>query len=179
MMHKNFVVIGAPALLPLLQADEGSSIPWWVWILIIAVLLLLLFIGLVRQQEPGPPLPKEEALPPREEAPVMERVKDIESEAPPEPVETEPEPVMPAEPDDLKRIEGIGPKISGLLQDAGISSFAQLAETSAERLNQLLDDANIHIADPTTWPDQAKLAAAEKWDELEQLQESLKGGRRD
>ena len=31
--------------------------------------------------------------------------------------------------------------------------------------------------DPTSWPDQAKLAAEGRWDELKELQDILQGGR--
>lgn len=81
-------------------------------------------------------------------------------------------------PDKLERIEGIGPKISKLLQDAGIATYGQLAATEVSRLEQILHDANLRLADPTTWPDQARLAAAGDWKALDALQEDLKGGRR-
>ena len=87
---------------------------------------------------------------------------------------------LPSEPDDLKRIEGIGPKISGVLQDAGISTFAQLADTSVDRITEILEQADpnlLKLADPKTWPRQAKLAAAGKWDALEKWQARLKGGK--
>ena len=90
----------------------------------------------------------------------------------------EPEKPQPAPPDDLKRIEGIGPKISSLLQDAGIATFAQLATISVEQLREILDAVNLRIADPTTWPEQAALAAAGNWEGLAALQSELKGGRR-
>jgi hypothetical protein len=81
--------------------------------------------------------------------------------------------------DDLTRIEGIGPKISGLLQQAGISTFAQLATTPVERLEQIIADADLSaLADPGTWPAQARLAAEGEWERLDALQEELKGGRR-
>ncbi len=89
----------------------------------------------------------------------------------------QPPPAPPA-PDDLKIIEGIGPKISGMLQAQGISTFAQLAAADVERLRGIMLAANLRIADPTTWPEQAALAAAGKWDELQALQNSLKGGRK-
>ena len=98
------------------------------------------------------------------------------------PVETtevpEPEKSEPTQPDDLKRIEGIGPKIASLLQDAGIATFAQLAATDVARLREILDAVNLRIANPTTWPEQATLAAAGNWEGLESLQSELKGGRR-
>lgn len=81
-------------------------------------------------------------------------------------------------PDDLTRIEGIGPKISSLLQAAGITTFAQLAATDVDRLEQILTDADLGaLTDPKTWPEQARLAAAGEWDRLEVLQDELKGGR--
>lgn len=87
-------------------------------------------------------------------------------------------PVEPPPPDDLKIIEGIGPKISSVLQAAGITTLAQLAVTDVERLKDILKEANIRLGYPDTWPEQAGLAAEGKWDKLTALQDSLKGGRR-
>ncbi len=87
--------------------------------------------------------------------------------------------IVSAGPDDLKRIEGIGPKIAGILQAAGIETFAQLAETEPERIDEILkavDPKLLQITNPTTWPRQAKLAAAGKWEALEKWQARLKGG---
>jgi predicted flap endonuclease-1-like 5' DNA nuclease len=87
----------------------------------------------------------------------------------------------PDEPDDLKRIEGIGPKISGVLYEAGISTYAQLADADEGQLENILREADprlLRLAKPTTWPEQAALAAAGQWDALEALQGELKGGRR-
>ena len=81
--------------------------------------------------------------------------------------------------DDLKVIEGIGPKISRVLQEAEISTYAELANTSASRLQEILGDADIRLGDPTTWPEQAKLAEAGEWDSLEVLQDDLKDGKRE
>ena len=92
----------------------------------------------------------------------------------PEEVESE----APSEPDNLAKLEGIGPKINKLLQDAGITTFAELAETATERLDEIVDAAGLTFADVSTWPEQARLAAAEDWEALEKLQEELKGGRR-
>lgn len=81
--------------------------------------------------------------------------------------------------DDLEVIEGIGPKIAGVLQAAGISTFAQLAAASVAQLAEILQAAELRLAVPETWPEQAALAAAGNWDELKQLQDRLKGGRRE
>ena len=85
----------------------------------------------------------------------------------------------PVEPQDLTRIEGIGPKISGILNEAGILNYAQLAEASVDRLREVLRGAGsrYQMAKPNSWPQQARLAAEEKWDELEALQNRLSSGR--
>ncbi|MBN1641475.1 MAG: hypothetical protein JXA09_09585 [Anaerolineae bacterium] len=83
-----------------------------------------------------------------------------------------------AEPEDLTVIEGIGPKVSGLLAQAGIINYAQLAAASVDRLREIMREASLAMADPSTWPDQAALAGAGKWEELQALQDELKGGRR-
>ncbi len=57
--------------------------------------------------------------------------------------------------DDLTRISGIGPKISKILADAGISTFAQLAELEENELLTILDAAQIRFADPGSWIRQA------------------------
>lgn len=81
--------------------------------------------------------------------------------------------------DDLKIVEGIGPKIDGLLQDAGIKTWKALSETSETLLTQLLDDAGprFQMHNPATWPEQARLADNSDWEGLEKYQEELKGGR--
>ncbi len=85
----------------------------------------------------------------------------------------------PPNPDDLKVVEGIGPKIEQLCYDAGIWTFAALAETSVARLREILDAAgpSFRISNPETWPKQAALAAAGKWDELKEYQDFLIAGR--
>jgi predicted flap endonuclease-1-like 5' DNA nuclease len=81
--------------------------------------------------------------------------------------------------DDLKMIEGIGPTIAGLLAQSGIETFQLLADSPIERLDEILTGARLrHLADPATWPEQARLAANGKWEELKQLQGTLKAGRR-
>jgi NADH-quinone oxidoreductase subunit I len=94
--------------------------------------------------------------------------------------EKETETAAPAGPDDLTRIEGIGPKISEALQGAGITTYAQLAATDVDRIKQILEEADpnlVKLGDPGTWPRQAKLAASGKWEALEKWQERLKGGK--
>lgn len=82
--------------------------------------------------------------------------------------------------DDLTKIEGIGPKIAEALEAAGVNSFAALAAKSAEDIKAILDaveGGHFNLADPATWAQQAQLAADGKWDELQTLQDELKGGK--
>lgn len=83
-----------------------------------------------------------------------------------------------AKADDLKKIEGIGPKIAELINAAGINTYANLAAASVEKLSEILAEAGSRYAskNPGTWPEQAKLAAEGNWDVLKELQEKLKGG---
>ena len=83
------------------------------------------------------------------------------------------------EPDDLLKIEGIGPKIAGILQDNDILTYAQLADAPVGRLHEILQGAGprYRLADPASWPEQARLAAEERWEELQDLQDRLSGGR--
>jgi len=81
------------------------------------------------------------------------------------------------EPDDLRRIEGIGPKISSVLNAAGITTFAQLADTSVDELKRIMSDGEVRISHPDSWPDQARLAADGDWDAFTALQDRLQGGR--
>ena len=114
----------------------------------------------------------EEAAPVVEEAPAEEAAPVVE-EAPAK------EEAAPAKPDDLRKIEGIGPKIAGLLNEGGINTFAELAAAEQDRLKEILAAAGARYAahNPSTWPKQSGLAAEGKWDELKTLQDYLDGGR--
>ena len=80
--------------------------------------------------------------------------------------------------DDMRKIEGIGPKIAEKLAEAGIASFADLAKSEVSKLQEVLDAAGSRYAsrNPSTWPMQADLAAAAKWDELKDLQARIENG---
>ena len=84
----------------------------------------------------------------------------------------------PPEPEDLSIIEGIGPKINTVLQEAGISTYSQLSRTDEIKLREILKGASLSRFNPETWPEQAGLAAKGDWDGLSTLQEELRGGRR-
>jgi predicted flap endonuclease-1-like 5' DNA nuclease len=81
---------------------------------------------------------------------------------------------------DLKIIEGIGPKIESLLRRKSIDTWKKLADAEAEKISEMLveeggDSYKMH--DPATWSKQAQLAHEGKWDELKELQDELLGGR--
>jgi predicted flap endonuclease-1-like 5' DNA nuclease len=86
-----------------------------------------------------------------------------------------------AEPDDLTRIEGIGPKIQELLYAARIFTFLMLSGASVERLKEILDGGGerFQMHDPKTWPEQAQLAADGQWEKLDEWQDLLRAGRED
>ncbi len=145
----------------------------------------------------------EEVTPPVEEAPVVEATEEVTQPTEEAPVvEAAEEAAPPAEEapaaetkeekpakvkvggknykyDDLKIVEGIGPKIAEIFNNAGITSWQALADASVDHLKEILEGAGSRykMHDPTTWPQQAKLAADGKLEELETLQDNLKGGR--
>ena len=81
--------------------------------------------------------------------------------------------------EDLKIIEGIGPKIEGLLKEAGIVNWDELADASIDLLKSVLDNAGprFRMHDPETWPTQAQLAIRGEWKLLKEYQDELIGGR--
>jgi hypothetical protein len=83
-----------------------------------------------------------------------------------------------SEPDDLTKLEGIGPKVSKVLNEAGIATFAALAHANPADIQKALSAAGMQMMNPDGWIEQAVLAAKGDWDGLEKLQGELKGGRR-
>lgn len=79
---------------------------------------------------------------------------------------------------DLRVIEGVGPKMAEILNEAGIVTFKQLATTKVATLREILAAAGSRYKghNPATWARQAKLAAAGRMDELKTLKAELKGG---
>jgi predicted flap endonuclease-1-like 5' DNA nuclease len=82
-------------------------------------------------------------------------------------------------PNDLKVVEGIGPKIEDLLKADGIRTWSDLAVASTDRIQAVLDAAgdNFRLANPGSWARQAAMAAAGDWVELKALQNELQGGK--
>ena len=81
--------------------------------------------------------------------------------------------------DNLTKIEGIGPKIAGILNSNGVHTFRKLSETKAELIREWLTTAGprFRMHNPGSWPKQSLLAADGEWDALKKLQDELDGGR--
>ncbi len=81
--------------------------------------------------------------------------------------------------DDLKKLEGIGPKIEQVLNTAGIQNYDQLAAMSPDAIKPLLEAAGnqFRMHDPKSWPYQAELAAKGEWDRLQEYQNLLISGK--
>jgi predicted flap endonuclease-1-like 5' DNA nuclease len=153
----------------LFQENQPSSTSGWLWFIIVLAIILIVAWRLIsnRRREEFPTTHHAEEIHPPE---VETSIVTIETRA------TAPE-VPASPPDDLVVIEGIGPKISSVLQANGITTFAQLATTEPSQLQEILLKEGLRLADPTTWPAQARLAASGDWDGLSILQARLKGGR--
>lgn len=83
--------------------------------------------------------------------------------------------------DDFSHLNGVGPKISATLRAAGVKTFAKLAAKEVDDIKEILMAENpslLRLSDPSTWPEQARMAAEGKWDNLKALQEGLKDRRR-
>ena len=171
---------------------QTGSVPLWVPLTIILLIILLFWWGLTRNRIPDenetagdheaedgeretvdePPDLSEEAASDTSDEP-----DSVTEEADHSPDKIE-EPKSPPDPDDLKIIEGVGPKIATVLADAGITTFAQLAGTDPEQLDKIVrGDAGIKAANPASWPEQAAFAASGDWDGLEKMQKRLVAGR--
>lgn len=80
--------------------------------------------------------------------------------------------------DDLKKLEGIGPKLEKVLNSAGIQNYEQLAAMTPDAIKPLLEAAGsqFRMHDPKSWPYQAELAAKGEWERLQEYQNLLIGG---
>lgn len=79
---------------------------------------------------------------------------------------------------DLEVIEGIGPKIAGLFNENGVTTFAQVSGMSVPAMNAILEKggSRFKLANPSTWAAQARLCHENRWSELLALQDSLSAG---
>ena len=75
---------------------------------------------------------------------------------------------------DLQIIEGIGPKIAELFKAHKITSWEALANTTIKQCAVILKAGGnrFEFHDPSTWPEQAKMAAMGQWEELKIWQDN-------
>ena len=135
-----------------LLSEEGpnTSLSWLLWVAL-GFLVLMILIGWW-----------------------VSRYKGEQAEAT---VEAQAAPMPEKSADDLKVLEGIGPKVAKILNDAGIHSFADLASADAAEVDKVLDANGLQMMDSEGWIEQAKLAAVGDMEGLAKLQDELKGGR--
>jgi predicted flap endonuclease-1-like 5' DNA nuclease len=190
------------------MASEEQGIPTWVWPVLILMVGFLVWWWLRKPAEEvsgpiltGRPDNKSQAsvLPvitktsaaPLSPTTLPHKVSHVptpqsataEASTPPEPEEDQDQklPIVPpmfVRPDDLTIVGGIGPKINQVLHAAGIQSLFQLSESEVANLRDILTAAGVRLSDPTTWPQQARLAVAGDLETLKALQGTLKGGHR-
>lgn len=81
--------------------------------------------------------------------------------------------------DDLKIVEGIGPKIEGLFHNFGITTWKDLSEVSTVKCQEVLNSGGkrYRIHDPASWPMQAKMAYEGKWEILAKWQDKHRAGK--
>lgn len=145
--------------------QEAADKKGWVWYLLLVLVVPALLIGWIYQQSKAHQKKSEEQKATEKQA-VSETSKLPKNER----IETGN--------DDLTRIEGIGPKVAGVLKNTGITSFDSLANADPAEVKNVLNEAGLQMMTPDGWIEQAEFAAKEDWDGLQKLQDELKGGRR-
>ncbi len=77
--------------------------------------------------------------------------------------------------DDLKKIEGIGPRIEEILNKQGIYTFKTLRKTDRDTLKSYLTNADKRFSahETESWPHQAGMAEKGQWEELKIYQEFI------
>ena len=153
-----------PATSTLLQTSDRGTTPIWVILLLLFLVIALFWWGLNR--------------PSYDQLIVTETITDDHHETSSTHHAVEVETAEQVEADDLKRIEGVGPKIEKILHEAGIHTFAQLASAEISHLEKVVhQDGGVRLAFPASWPAQARLAATGDWEGLAKLQDELQAGR--
>lgn len=138
-----------------LQEGPNTSLSWLLWV-VLGFFVLMVVVGWLVSRNRGsqPAVPQEAHAVP--EMPAMGTKAT----------------------DDLTVLEGIGPKVAGVLKDIGITSFADLAQADAARVQEALNAAGMRYMNPAGWIEQARLAADGDMEGLKKLQAELQGGRK-
>ena len=131
--------------------EDGANVGWWLFA-ILGFFLLMVIVGWLVSRRKG----EQVGVPP----------------------EAHVHPLAEKPADDLVRIEGIGPKVAKVLNEAGITTFEALAHANAADVQKVLSAAGLQMMNPEGWIEQASLAAKGDWAGFEKLQSELNGGRR-
>jgi len=113
-------------------------------------------------EAPAPKAPKAEK--PKTEAKPATETKDEAPKAEKKAEAAKAEAKNADEKDDLKKLDGVGPKLEEIFNGAGIATFENFAATPVEKLHEILEEAGSRYAskDPAPWIEQAKELAKEK-----------------
>ena len=141
-----------------LSESTEPDLGWLLW-LVLVIFVLIVIIGWIVSNKKGDDLGSAK----KTEVVVPEKNEEV---------------VAPSAPDDLKKLEGIGPKVEQILNGAGVKTFAELANADVVILREALASARLQMLEPSGWIEQAVFAAKGDWDALSKLQDELKGGRR-
>ena len=152
------------AIRMLQEGSEQGGIGGYVWVALV-IFFLMVFLGWLASDRGW--LKKEE-----------EPVKLEHAHAEHETEHPQVEPAHETKADDLTQLEGIGPKVAGVLAGIGITSFQGLASADYTHVKDALDAAGYKYMDPAGWIEQAALAARGDREGLAKLQAALKGGRK-
>jgi hypothetical protein len=139
----------------LIQEGPNSSLSWLLWV-VLGFFLLMVIVGWWVSRNRG-------------NQPMVQKEAHGEPETPAEQAKNA---------DDLTVLEGIGPKVARVLNEADIMSFADLAHADADTVQQALNAAGMRYMNPAGWIEQAKLAANGDMEGLKKLQGELQGGRK-
>lgn len=136
-------------------------------------------VGLKSKDKEAEPAPKAEPVAEVADEPKPEKAKPAAPAPKATAVSVDVDDGATGEPDDLTKIEGIGPSYRDILVGAGVDTFAKIAAMSEDDIVKLVrDKGGRKSRSMGTWADQAKLAAAGDWESLQKLQDSLSGGRK-
>ena len=157
-----------------LRRPQARGLPLWVWAGLTGLTLWWLYVRPARRGWPEPDIdlavagdaqaPDSLAPQPSEESSATSALPHV--------------PAAAAKADDLTRLNGIGPATARRLQAGGIHTFAQLAAADEAQLRGLVQGVGLGLADPSTWREQARLAAQADWDGLAAFVERRRARRR-
>lgn len=85
----------------------------------------------------------------------------------------------PVRENDLKIIEGIGPKIENLFHHYDIRTWKALADAPVAKCQEVLDSGGdrFKVHDPSSWPMQARMASEGRWKALARWQDEHDHGK--